>query len=122
MSVPGVKEVLQKVEIERDVLRYTLGATETRSERIVYFAKVTLAVGLLVFTAAPRGMEASGAAVSDAMPAILRANSEWATAMQSGDVDMIVKPYANDAVFVTTAGESIRGREAIKGFLSRQAR
>ena len=79
-------------------------------------ARLTIALGLFLFMGAPRAMAASVDEVSDAMPAILRANSEWATAMQSGNVDMIVKPYANDAVFVTAGGESIRGREAIRTF------
>lgn len=79
-------------------------------------ARLTIALSLLVFMAAPRATDASGDEVSDAMPAILRANSEWATAMQNGNVDVIVKPYANDAVFITAGGECIRGREAIKTF------
>lgn len=79
-------------------------------------ARLTMALTLLAFMAAPRGTEASADEVSDAMPAILRANSEWATAMQSGNADVIVKPYADDAVFITAGGESIRGREAIKTF------
>jgi uncharacterized protein (TIGR02246 family) len=54
--------------------------------------------------------------VADAMPAIRRANSEWSEAMKSGDVDVIAKPYAIDAVFVTADGNSIRGRTAIKDF------
>jgi ketosteroid isomerase-like protein len=85
-------------------------------ERTMSVFRVSLALGLLAFAAAPRGMETSGEGVSDAMPTILRANSDWAAAMRSGNVDAIVSPYANDAVFLTAGGESIRGREAIKTF------
>ena len=82
----------------------------------MFMARLAVALGLFLFMAAPRGMEASIDGVSDAMPTILRANSEWVAAMQSGNVDVIVKPYADNAAFVTAGGESIRGREAIKAF------
>ncbi len=83
---------------------------------MMYFLKATLALALLTFTLSPREAAASAAGVSGAMPAILRANGEWAAAMKSGDADAIAKPYAADAVFVTAAGESIRGRDAIRAF------
>jgi uncharacterized protein (TIGR02246 family) len=73
-------------------------------------------LGLFAVTLAPRGMETSRDWVSEAMPTIERANSEWVTAMRIGDMDTIVKPYAEDAVFLTAGGESVRGREAIKNF------
>ena len=73
-------------------------------------------LGLFAFTLAPRGMETSRDWVSEAMPTIERANSEWVTAMRIGDLDTIVEPYAEDAVFLTAGGESVRGREAIKNF------
>jgi ketosteroid isomerase-like protein len=82
----------------------------------MYAAKVTVALGLLAFSVGPRGMETSRDWVSDAMPTIVRANGEWVTAMRNGDVDTIVKPYANDAVFITAGGETIRRREAIRLF------
>jgi uncharacterized protein (TIGR02246 family) len=55
-------------------------------------------------------------AVADAMPTIRLANSEWMTAMRSGDADTIAKPYALDAVFVTPNGDCIRGRTLIREF------
>ena len=54
--------------------------------------------------------------VADAMPTIRLANSEWITAMRSGDADAIAKPYALDAVFVTPNGDCIRGRALIRDF------
>lgn len=78
--------------------------------------KVSLVVALFTLMAAPRGIAAPGDGVSAAMPTILRANSDWAAAMRSGNVDTIVSPYADDAAFITAGGESIRGREAIKTF------
>ena len=78
--------------------------------------KVSLAFALFVCMAAPGGQGTSGDGVSDAMPTIRRANGEWAAAMRSGNVDIIVNPYADDAAFITSSGESVRGREAIKTF------
>ena len=49
----------------------------------------------------------------DARVAIARANTDWLPAMQRQDADAIVDPYADDAVFVTATGESVKGREAI---------
>lgn len=76
----------------------------------MHLAKTIMIFGLLGFS----GMNAANSGMNVAMATITRANSEWVTAMRSGDVETIVKPYAEDAVFVTVAGESIRGREAIK--------
>jgi len=45
--------------------------------------------------------------------AISAANAQWLPAMKRGDVATIVAPYADDAVFVTAAGEAVRGRTAI---------
>jgi uncharacterized protein (TIGR02246 family) len=53
-------------------------------------------------------------AAANAMPTIRLANSEWITAMRRGDADAIAKPYALDAVFVTSDGECIRGRTSIR--------
>jgi ketosteroid isomerase-like protein len=41
------------------------------------------------------------------------ANAEWLRAMKRGDAVAIAAPYADDAVFVTSSGESVRGRESI---------
>jgi ketosteroid isomerase-like protein len=56
------------------------------------------------------------ATIASAKPAIEAANAEWLPAMRAHDVDRIVKPYADGAVFVTPAGEAIRGRAAIARF------
>lgn len=88
--------------------------TEESEKMSVY--RASLALALFVFMGPPRHAEAFGDAVSDAMPTIEQANSDWAAAMRSGNVDIIVNPYAADAVFVTAGGDSIRGREAIKAF------
>ena len=49
----------------------------------------------------------------DARAAIAAANAAWVPAMQRQDVAAIVEPYADDAVFVTPTGESVKGRQAI---------
>ena len=77
----------------------------------MYFLKATLALALLASTLAPREAAASAAGVSSAMTTILSANSEWVAALKSGDVGIIVKPYRDDAVFVSAAGV-IDGLEA----------
>lgn len=46
--------------------------------------------------------------------AIAQANSEWATAMKTGDAAVIARPYLDDAVFVGVDGSSFRGRAAIE--------
>ena len=45
---------------------------------------------------------------------IEKANADWLTAMQRGDAPATAEPYAADAVFVTSTGESVRGRPAIE--------
>ncbi len=56
---------------------------------------------------------------SDSIPpaaraAIEAANTEWVVAMQRGDAAQIVKPYADDAVFVAANGVVAKGRPAIE--------
>jgi uncharacterized protein (TIGR02246 family) len=46
--------------------------------------------------------------------AIDEANGEWLHAMKHGDARATADPYADDAVFVTASGESVRGRPAIE--------
>ena len=48
--------------------------------------------------------------------AIASANSEWGPAMQAGEIDPIVRAYADDGVFVAVDGSSIRGKAAIGEF------
>ncbi len=68
-----------------------------------------LAAVLLLPPAAadPPALSAAAAA------AIGEANAQWLPAMKRGDVAAIVVPYAEDALFVTAQGDSIRGRAAI---------
>jgi uncharacterized protein (TIGR02246 family) len=42
------------------------------------------------------------------------ANADWLRAMKRGDAAATAEPYADDAVFVTSSGESVRGRAAIE--------
>jgi uncharacterized protein (TIGR02246 family) len=49
----------------------------------------------------------------DARRTIDAANSAWVGAMQREDGDEIAAPYADDGVFVTATGETVRGRNAI---------
>lgn len=53
---------------------------------------------------------------ASAKAAIQAADEEWLPAMQRGDAETIAAPYADDGVFVTKAGETIRGRSAIRDF------
>jgi uncharacterized protein (TIGR02246 family) len=77
-------------------------------------AKFSILLGILVSTALARSPESTSDSVSDAMPFIQRANSEWTSAMKSGDANAIASAYAIDAVFVTVDGDGIRGRTAIE--------
>lgn len=68
-----------------------------------------LAAVLLLPAAAadpPAISAAAAAAIGDA-------NAQWLPAMKRGDVAAIVAPYADDALFVTARGDTIRGRAAI---------
>jgi uncharacterized protein (TIGR02246 family) len=49
----------------------------------------------------------------EARAAIARANEEWLPAMKRQDAAAVVEPYADDAVFVTATGESVKGHAAI---------
>ncbi len=70
-------------------------------------ALVAAALALPAAAADPPGISPAAAA------AISEANAQWLPAMKRGDVAAIVAPYADDALFVTTKGETIRGRAAI---------
>jgi uncharacterized protein (TIGR02246 family) len=77
-------------------------------------AKFTVMSGLLVWAAVAKSSGSTPDSVSEAMPFITRANSEWVIAMKSGDADAIAAPYAVDAVFVTLDGDGLHGRAAIR--------
>jgi uncharacterized protein (TIGR02246 family) len=72
---------------------------------------IALGFTLTVAGAAFARSASSGDAALDR--AIAQANREWLTAMRSGDVASIVKPYAEDAVFVGPDGTATLGRAAI---------
>lgn len=55
----------------------------------------------------------TGAIPAEARRTITEANADWLRAMKRGDAAAAAQPYADDAVFVTSSGESVRGREAI---------
>ncbi|HEY2530010.1 MAG TPA: DUF4440 domain-containing protein [Xanthobacteraceae bacterium] len=75
----------------------------------------SVAVGLLIAAAViAQAPDKTDDEVAAAMPTILRANSEWSSAMKSGDAGVIAEPYAINGVFVTADGNSIRGRAAIR--------
>ena len=79
-------------------------------------AKFSVALGMLVAAGVIARASEHPDWVADATPVIQRANSEWSEAMKRGDADVIAKPYALDAVFVTADGNSIRGKTAIRDF------
>ena len=71
----------------------------------------SLFIAMLLTQAAP---PAAAPVPDDARAAIARANAEWLPAMQHQDTKAIVEPYADDAVFVDSAGVSVKGRPAIE--------
>jgi uncharacterized protein (TIGR02246 family) len=50
---------------------------------------------------------------AEADTAIRAANAQWLPAMKRRDVAAILAPYAEDALFVTSEGEALRGRASI---------
>jgi len=50
---------------------------------------------------------------AEADAAIRAANAQWLPAMKRRDVAAILAPYAEDALFVTSRGEALRGRASI---------
>jgi uncharacterized protein (TIGR02246 family) len=76
-----------------------------------------LAAAALSSGAAPNLAAPSAAELSaSARPFIEKANSEWLSAMQRQNADTLAAPYAEHAIFVTAAGDCIRGRTAIRDF------
>jgi uncharacterized protein (TIGR02246 family) len=70
------------------------------------------------FVAAVLFCVAAGAALASGPDAlgttVQKANAEWAEAMKTGDAAVIAAPYADDAVFVLSDGQTLRGRAAIE--------
>lgn len=65
--------------------------------------------------AVPNQTAAAGAAlIASARPAIDAANNEWLPAMRAHDARKVAAPYAVDALFVLSNGDSVRGRPAIQ--------
>jgi ketosteroid isomerase-like protein len=52
--------------------------------------------------------------VAQAAPFIDRANSEWGTAVVSGDPDALSAPYAEDGIFIGPDGKVTVGKAAIR--------
>jgi uncharacterized protein (TIGR02246 family) len=79
--------------------------------------RVTAAWTLFLLSAACTEVDAQGDVRG--IPAAVRrtieeANAAWIRAMKQGDAAATAEPYADDAVFVTASGESVRGRVAIE--------
>jgi uncharacterized protein (TIGR02246 family) len=55
-----------------------------------------------------------GALPADALSAIRAANDDWLPALKRGDAAAIAAPYAADGLFVTTSGEVVHGRDAVR--------
>lgn len=49
----------------------------------------------------------------DARATIAAANAEWLPALKVGDAAKIAAPYADDGIFITANGVSVKGREAV---------
>ena len=79
--------------------------------------RATVAVMSLAMSSAAWGQGAPArdarAVPAEARHTINEANAEWLRAMKRGDAAAAAQPYADDAVFVTSTGESARGRDAI---------
>lgn len=51
--------------------------------------------------------------LASAVPVMDQVDADWLQAMKAGDAERLAAPYARDAVFVTTTGRVVIGREAI---------
>jgi uncharacterized protein (TIGR02246 family) len=76
--------------------------------------RALLLVMFLIAFKSAFSQEQRGDIPADARRTIADANSGWLRAMKSGDAAATAAPYADDAVFVTALGESVRGRSAIE--------
>jgi ketosteroid isomerase-like protein len=79
------------------------------------FSGIRHALAMLILLDAAQSLRAQSvcSVPSEALAIIDRANADWLPAMRSHDVDRVVAPYDSAAVFVTTDGTSIKGRESI---------
>ena len=75
---------------------------------------ITLFIAALLQAQAAVPSSSSHAVPAEARAAIARANDEWLPAMKAQDAKAIVEPYADEGVFVTATGESVKGRAAIE--------
>jgi uncharacterized protein (TIGR02246 family) len=84
----------------------------TKSQLAAFAVPVVLALGLL---SPSTSAQSDGSGIdATARKRIAKANADWLEAMKRQDVAAIVEPYDDDAVFVTAAGDSVRGRSAIE--------
>jgi len=74
--------------------------------------RILIVVGLLVFSVDTKAAVQSGDAKLDS--AIDKANSEWASAMKTGDAATIAAAYADNAVFIGFDGSCTKGRTEIE--------
>ncbi len=49
----------------------------------------------------------------DARATIAAANADWLPALKAGDAAKIAAPYADDGIFVSATGATVKGRDAI---------
>ena len=75
--------------------------------------RTCFAAALAIAFAVPLAAAPPDRVPADARAAIAAANAAWVPAMRRQDVAAIVEPYAEDGVFVTATGESVKGRAAI---------
>ncbi len=73
-------------------------------------------VAVLCMTLFPSLVKAQdlAAVIAEAKPTIDKANSDWLPAIQHEDAKALAEPYADKGIFVTTAGQSIVGKQAIE--------
>jgi len=76
-----------------------------------------IAAAPLLAAAAPSWQQQ---AVASATPFIDRANTEWMSAIVSGNLDVLEAPYANDAVFMLPDGTAIHGRLGVRTLYARR--
>jgi ketosteroid isomerase-like protein len=71
--------------------------------------------------AEPTVRESTASLVATASPFIERANKDWEVAIQTGDADMLSRPYREDAVFIGPDATPVRGRAAIRAMYAARA-
>lgn len=80
------------------------------------FSTFATSSAVLLACAAASAADISEQILASAKPYIERANEEWLPAMKRQDAKTIASPYASDGIFLTAAGETFIGRDAIEGF------